>query len=398
MASRDEINTSEEPAHSAFMAKDLIESFLNAEDLELELDSIILKRCLSLNSVVSMASFFNGRSQTVNIYSDRQEVNQIGCGLQGAIFEVVGQTDVFKKEHPGNELRSSNLQREFRTHCNVSAAFELYKTTTFSVVKVPKPKNFVPKAQREWFWVFILPNLPQDYRTRGDVITMDRILPLPKIVRRALLTFFYAGENPRPCNESEVERLHNNKENKHCLARVYLGKGNGSYNQGNPAPLRNFPLYLDSMKALDMDTLVLAKEMGKAYAIMHWGAATNGDDVEFVLGTSALKRPADSEHIDRPNVQHRAIGLYLLDFGQCEAVDLTRDCDVVYQEFKGAMVMGDNQLFIPHVSKSPELFATFKKGYIDAGNVILSDKKLSDKFSMEDFMQEYEEYAEDFVY
>jgi hypothetical protein len=150
------------------------------------------------------------------------------------------------------------------------------------------------------------------------------------------------------------------------------------------------------MKALDMDTLVFAQEMGKAYAIMHWGAATNGDDVEFVLGTSALNRPA--ARIDRSNVQHRAIGLYLLDFGQCEAVELTQDCDVVYQEFKGAMVMGDNQLFIPHVSKSPELFASFKKGYIDAGNVILSDKKLNDKFSMEDFMQEYEEYAEAFVY
>jgi hypothetical protein len=32
---------------------------------------------------------------------------------------------------------------------------------------------------------------------------------------------------------------------------------------------------------------------------------------------------------------------------------------------------------------------------IDAGSVILSAKQLNNKFSMEDFMQEYEEYAED---
>jgi hypothetical protein len=33
-------------------------------------------------------------------------------------------------------------------------------------------------------------------------------------------------------------------------------------------------------------------------------------------------------------------------------------------------VTGDNQLFIPHSSTSPALFAAFKKGYIDAGSVM----------------------------
>lgn len=78
MASRDEINKSEEPAHA--------ESY------------VILQQFLSLNSVSSTASCFNDRSQNADIYSDRQEVNQIGSGLQGAIFDVVGQTDVFKKK------------------------------------------------------------------------------------------------------------------------------------------------------------------------------------------------------------------------------------------------------------------------------------------------------------
>lgn len=62
------------------------------------------------------------------------------------------------------------------------------------------------------------------------------------------------------------------------------------------------------------------------------------------------------------------------------------------------MVTGDNQYYIPHCSTRPALFAAFKRGYIDAGNIIRSKKQLNDKFDMEDFMQEYEGYAEDFVY
>ncbi|KAJ5995800.1 hypothetical protein N7481_002777 [Penicillium waksmanii] len=304
-------------------------------------------------SVVSTASSFNDRSQTAPFYPDRQEVNQIGSGLQGAIFEVVGHTHVFKKENPGNELLSSNLKREYKTHRDVSAAFELYKIPTLSIVQVPKPNSFVPKIQNKWFWDYILPVIPQGYRTRGDIITMERILPLPKVVRRALLTHFYAGERNWGCSKPDVEYLLSNQENKHCLARVYLGKANCSFNQDNPAPLRKFPLYLNSMKGLGMDTLVLAQEMGKTYAIMHWGAATNGDDVEFVLGTWALKKSV----------------------ARIESSERSASCHWIMS----------SQL--RPILEKPGIVRILQEGNIDAGNVILSDKKLNDKFSMEDFMQ-----------
>lgn len=148
------------------------------------------------------------------------------------------------------------------------------------------------------------------------------------------------------------------------------------------------------MEQIGIETVPLANAIGKTYATLHWGAAINGGDVEFVLGTSATEAQGEDY---RPEFQHRAIKLYLLDFGQCEAVDLTQDSDVVYQAFNGAMVIGDNQRFIPHYSRSLALFATFRQGYIEAGNIILSDKKLNNMFNIEDFMQEYEEYAEDFV-
>jgi hypothetical protein len=367
---------------------------LDATELGLLPDSAILQRSLSLKSIISTTSSFSRRFQSARFRPDLQEINQIGVGLQGAVFEKVGKSLVLKKESPGNEALFSNLRHEYAIHCDVSAAFERYQTATNNEVHVPKPFEFISKTHNHAFWDEVLPKMPQAYRTRGDVITMERILPLPKVVRKALITRFCGRE--RHLDTTDIESLLNNPGNKHCLARVYLGQTNGLTNLDNEAPLRNFPLYLGFMEEIGIDSLALATEMGKAYAILHWGAAINGDDVEFVLGTSAVEAPRAGQ--EPPDLQHRAVGLYLLDFGQCEAVDLSQDCDVVYQAFKGAMVTGDNQRFIPHNSTSPALFAAFKKGYMDAGNVVLSDKQLNDKFRIQDFMQEYEEYAEDFVY
>jgi hypothetical protein len=96
-----------------------------------------------------------------------------------------------------------------------------------------------------------------------------------------------------------------------------------------------------------LDINFIAMVMGKAFALMHWGAGITADDVEFVLGSHTTNLPGD----EGDNFQQRAIGLYLLDFGQCEHVDLAEDAEDVYQAFKGAMVTGDNQLFIPNCQK-----------------------------------------------
>ncbi|KAJ5788945.1 uncharacterized protein N7518_005956 [Penicillium psychrosexuale] len=384
--SSDESATSE--ALSIAQNARISQQFL-ATNLGLLTDSAILQRTLSLNSVISTTSSFSIRFQNARSRPDLQTLNQIGAGLQGAVFEQVGKPLVLKKEFPGNEDLPSNLGHEYRIHCTVSATFEYYHSLN-SEVHVPKPYNFIFKEENNAFWDEILPKIPQAYCIRGDLMMMERILPLPKVVRRALISQFYT---PQYLNNTRIEAILNHPGNKHCLARVYLGKANGTIDQ--ETPLRNFPLYLEPMEQIGIETLPLANAMGKAYATLHWAAAINGDDVEFVLGTSAI---APEGRYHEPDFQHRAVQLYLLDFGQCETVDLTQDPDIVYQAFKGAMVTGDNQRFIPHYLKSPELFAIFRKGYTEAGNRILLDKRLEDKFNMEDFMQQYEEYAEDFLY
>ncbi|KAJ5819895.1 hypothetical protein N7474_005486 [Penicillium riverlandense] len=378
------VNTADESAYSEISSQYLI-----ATELEPLPDSTILSRSLSLKSVISTRSSFARRSQAARIRPELQDVNQIGDGLQGVIFEQVGRPLVFKKEIPGNETRSSNLRHEYGLHEEVSTAFALYDSKIHSHVRVPKPLEFISRADDAHRFWDVLPKVPAQYRARGDVVKMERILPLPKVARKALVAHFYGKQGDS--STADIEAILNETTNKHCLVRLYLGKADGPLAQGK-SPLRNFPLYLKAMEKLSMDVNGLANAMGKAFAIMHWGAGINGDDVEFVLGTSAI----GTETIP-PDLQHRAVGMYLLDFGQCDVVDLKQEPDEVYQAFKGAMVTGDNQNFIPNCQKSPSVFAEFKDGYLLAGKTILEEKGMADRLSVEDFMREYEEYAEDFL-
>ena len=258
-------------------------------------------------------------------------------------------------------------------------------------MRVPKLFDII-RTTDEKFWSENLIKFPSEYRSRGDIVQMERILPLPKVIRKALVAHFYPHNSNAPLDSVTLSSILDDTPNKHCLARIYLGRENGVFAREGFS-LRNFPLYLKPMQELGLDVLGLASAMGKEFAIMHSGAGVNGDDVETVLGSSTVGGEED-EGID---FQHREIGVYLLDFGQCDFVNLSDDPDEIYQAFKGAMVTGDNQLFIPHYAKSRELYAAFKAGYMGAAQVILREKGMEKKFSIEDFMEEYEDYAEDFL-
>ncbi|CAI7593600.1 unnamed protein product, partial [Penicillium bialowiezense] len=351
----------------------------SATELDLLPDLLILKQSLNLESIISVASSFGQLMLTAHDQPNLQQINQIGVGLQGAVFEMVGSPSVIKKEKPGNEILLSNLEHEDKVHRQVFDAFHRYQPLTKSEVLIPKALSFVRKKEEEDFWKEILPKLPREYRARGDCMILQRILPLPKSTRRALINEYCTGD------VNEASKLLADPKNKHCLARVYLGENHGPMNA--ESPLRNFPLYLESMRTIGVDTIRLAAALGKAYAILHWGAGVDGDDIEFVFGTTEETSNTPKEHT--PEFQKRAVGLFLLDFGQCDTVDLGQDCETVYQAFKGAMVTGDNKCFIPRPTQ-PELFAAFKEAYSEAGNVILVDKRLDTRFDMKDFMQQYE--------
>ncbi|KAH7176496.1 hypothetical protein EDB81DRAFT_897786 [Dactylonectria macrodidyma] len=394
MPSRRELNSADESAVSVSpsiaQAARLTMQYLEATELEQMASPTILHRSLTVRSVVSTTSSFAQRFQRASTRPDLQEIVQIGQGLQAAIFEQVGLPIVLKKETPGNESRPSNLQHEFQIHLNVHGAFERYDGTVGSNILVPRPFNIIFTTQDE-FWNDRLGKFPVNYRQKTNIVEMERILPLPKIIRQALICQFFPRPNQDTIDPTLLGDLLNNPANKHCLVRPYLGQSHGVY-KADTFSLRNFPLYLRDLEALRLDVKDFANCMGKAYAIMHWGAGADSDDVEFVLGSSVIEDNGSSDF------HHRKTGIYLLDFGQCVSVDFAQPSHVVYQAFKGAMVTGDNQKFIPHYNRSPELFREFIEGYMEAAQIILMDKGLDNQFNVKDFMDEYEEYAEDFLY
>ncbi|KAK5998472.1 hypothetical protein PT974_00851 [Cladobotryum mycophilum] len=302
---------------------------LESTALEKLPSNIILQQSLDIGSVISTSSSFAVCAQLASSNPELQTaIIQIGKGLQGAIFEQVGRLMAMKKENPGNEALSTNLQREYLMHHRAMSTFDTFEPLIKSNVHVPRLASIL--SSHDSFLEENLGKFPDGYRDFGTLVMMERILPLPKVVRSALVTQFYPSQGDVPLDPATIKNILDDTPNKHCLVRTYLGKRNGAYRR-EAFSLRNFPLYLGSMEQLGLNTTSLAASMGKAYVVMHWGACINGDDVEFVLGTSAASGESANTS---PGPQHRIVKLWLLDFGQCEPVDLSQDTEVVYQAFK----------------------------------------------------------------
>ncbi|KAI0805820.1 hypothetical protein GGR55DRAFT_680621 [Xylaria sp. FL0064] len=361
----------------AVMDAHVAQQYLAATELEDLLPASILQRSLSTKSVVTTTSSFAANFHSMRHLVDVQNYQEIGAGLQGVVYERLGSASVTKKERSTNPGRP--LRDEFGMHQKVSDAFLKYKEYS-SDVRVPQPYDFIAK---ESISPELLSRMPEDDRKPSDIATMERILPLPKVVRKALIEQFYVEEDSLS-DGNLLTQLLNERANKHCLVRVYLGRRRVAMLKES-FTLRNFPLTLDMMGRLGLDMMQFATMIGSAYAIMHWAANITGDDAEFVLGTSTTSNN---------DFQQRSVHLYLIDFGQCEVVDMKEDQDVVFQAFKGSMVLQQNQIYLPHPKRAVTLYQAWKAAYLDTARKIIHHEGLP--FDPEEFLVEYEEYLEDF--
>ncbi|KAI0103671.1 hypothetical protein GGR51DRAFT_524031 [Nemania sp. FL0031] len=369
---------SQEPVDST-IARDaeIAQQYVAASELQNLAPTTVLQCSLTVKSVITTASSFATRSQNMRHHVNTQNYQEIGSGLQGIVYERLGSTSVTKKERLTNQGRP--LHQEFAMHKKVSDAFVKYREYSYGV-HVPQPYDLIAKASLS---PELLARMPQNNQIPTDIATMERILPLPKVVRKAMIEKFYPNGKDS-CNEDLVMQVLNERENKHCLARVYLGKETVEMAKES-FTLRNFPLTLDIMNKLALDTMHFAAMIGSSYAIMHWAANITGDDVEFVLGTSTSTNS---------DFQHREVHMYLLDFGQCDTVNMSEDQDDIFQAFKGSMVLQQNQIYLPHPRRSTVLYQEWKLAYLSTSRKIISLEGLT--FDPEEFLAEYEEYLEDF--
>ncbi|KAK3682898.1 hypothetical protein B0T22DRAFT_502070 [Podospora appendiculata] len=144
--------------------------------------------------------------------------------------------------------------------------------------------------------------------------------------------FFDPSDRPRIKDKARADPA-----NSDCLVRVYLGSMQGKIG-GNFFSLRNFKLHLNHMMDLELDTEALARRMGSALAVLHWGAKTDARDVEFVLGSSTEKTIAAAKPIPVKNLKPctytglptdeiedffcRATELFVLDFNQVRTITM----------------------------------------------------------------------------
>ncbi|CAG9990160.1 unnamed protein product [Clonostachys byssicola] len=166
------------------------------------------------------------------------------------------------------------------------------------------------------------------------------ILPLPKVVRAALIDLY--------CPEEHKAAVTENPSNQDCLARIYLGRSRLPNAPKSPNfTLRNFNLHLDQMMELKLPILDYSRAIGEALAVIHWRANIDAYDIEFVLGSEAeaihhpepatvpqvrmkaeevesMPTHTNIDEIVSANFKQRPTRLWVLDFNLCSRWDMAQ--------------------------------------------------------------------------
>ncbi|KAJ3475640.1 hypothetical protein NLG97_g9389 [Lecanicillium saksenae] len=115
-----------------------------------------------------------------------------------------------------------------------------------------------------------------------------------------------------------------------------------------------------------------AIEMERILPMPKLGAGVDVGDVEFVFGTRFISQRGNF-------VPERQVGLFILDFGRCKVVNLSKRPSKVYGKLRRAMVTARSQMFIPDMFESTE------------------QRGMDDDFGVGAFLTEYEQYVEEFL-
>ena len=322
---------------------------------------IVLTRGLTVNSLISTRSSFAQRHQA-GVSQAKPAFNRIGEGVQGVVFEVTGSEQVVKRakhNHP------DQLKLEFEIHRHVAAAFERRSELVPNII-IPKSFAFyqhdTPKG-REW-WKENRMRFPADDQEPSNVLVLQHILPLPKVVRRALIEKF----GP-PSPASNKEKILNTAAQKHCLVRPYLAEARLDEGPRDNIKLQNFALWSNQLDDLGLDLNLLAMLMASALAVMHWEAMVDAGDVEFVLGSRAERQ--DQTEI---SLQCRVTSIFLLDFGMCKKCGFDEDG----LRRRGMMFFRNDEYYPrPHSgnAKVEQGWNTFKEEYLKTSRMILSSDR-----------------------
>jgi hypothetical protein len=292
------------------------------EDQRLSSPEVILHCMLSTKSAISTNSSLAEANQRARDEATLQRFVKVGQGQCGTVYALRGTTLVAKLANSSS--KENELFVDFQMHHLVYSAF-VALTSVCKDIYVPKVKLWI-NPQSTDFWRDNAALFPLGVKTPNYGLVSERIWPLPLPVREAIVDALC----PKAIKDMKSALL-KQPENKDCLVRLYLGRRNDTRKmEAKNVRLRNFPLHVDEMERLGLDTRSFAMTMAQSLALLHWKAGVDANDVEFVLGSrpqitgkpavedilAANKDTAAAMYLTDFN--HRTISIWLLDFNQCK--------------------------------------------------------------------------------
>lgn len=373
-----------------------------------------LKRCLSVRSVISTHSSFAERMNDLREADPKTTMlREIGTGTFGSVFEIPGTDIAIKKT-----LQSSDaLEKEFDIARIISFAMNtraiplIRRTRGLEGLLTPRvpwygcSHGIFGELDREGWWTHNGSRFPEGaggLDKPGPLFMFERAMPLPQMIRESLIKHFF------PLDDQEAALK--NPENKNCLIRPYLGcrvaELDDDQKRDRLSTLRNFPLYLDELHDLNMNPVLIARDMALAVAGAHWTARVDLLDSEFVIagrvasggnlyeapikdmesdpdtasgpGTrKQKKRSSDPRSVTGhiPDFRNRATQLWLFDFDKCTRFEMM---PVEGQKERIVDIVKGTRANDPYYPKSIpdnkadyDLWVAFSETYIAASRAII---------------------------
>ena len=342
----------------------------------------VLQRTLSVGSVQSTASSFATRMNAARFSRtpDQKTFRDIGRGSCGSIFEIPGTPYAIKKGANTTSIWNDfNLTNLAYNSTLESMGLLKYEFANRRVPRVPKARYFNTPDSEWWSQPENVTRFPKDDQIKAAVFHLDRILPIVKNARQALIRVFYQKD------EETQRNVFNNVDNRDCLVRLYFGDDSPttkSYDSSQT--LRNFPLYLDQAKMLGLNIHGYTEEMAIGLAILHWQAQIDSQDTEFVLGTSTTTvrgtyypnhRSTTPPTYTSDDFTQRETQLWMLDFDKCTEVDF-ESCSSEEVVQKYFVAVTGNDPYFPHPGKDVDLWRTFRDVYLRASRIIVKARRL----------------------
>ncbi|KAI4256808.1 MAG: hypothetical protein LQ352_001933 [Teloschistes flavicans] len=282
-----------------------------------------------------------------------QRFRRIGQGFCATVWSVSHGSEAAYavKREDGSDGRS--LLKDYIMHQKI------LEIASHMTVSVPACHYFA-SAQDPW-WDERLSAFPAQFQLACNVLITDRILPFPEVVRRRIVHLYCPGNLQSSINNSEP--------NQDCLIRPYLGRrrlGKSKQSRFEAFSLRNYPLHLDQIEQLSLDSFLIARVMAETLANIYWRAHVDANDIEFVLAppkdttqANIMGSPVLGDHV-----------VWILDFDCCN--DMSLDEEGVDQ---AVTAFYKNDRFCPRPGSNEAidqaLWQEFKLQFVEASQAIL---------------------------